>query len=1642
MSTATPIKMLMHFNKNTKIVFLNVNTILNNEDEICVQLIVTNNDNTKNVFVNGLEYSNKMVYKVQSKNAIFAISIKDEDMADDWQFKITVKDESDKVVIEADCYVDNSIIQTYDFFSKSCKTIDSDIDSFMLLRTNPKLTGNIKLVVDESYNLYLDTFKVSSTSMLNQREYRKQMISSDGDYASDVHRVFGSLPQGELYNVHHDSYDPHKNYYDINLQIENVYEYGAENNTDNLYTENMKILAPLFIGRSIPTSFVIFRSDVISNSDINMTDIQMLKSIIKDAQVVKTFDLRNNTSIGSYLNKYKDMVYQFLSGACSLQFIEQEYDQDSENYRQGRNTWKGVGVGKGVLCEMMETSYFMTQILSSEECVQERLNMYILDGFYRNGLLYPNILNLEFMFNDPTAEPFKIYNYFGLYLTDNDFLSFQETVKVSDQMMYIKDGQSVDFYDTTAQILMDTEYNDRIYMMSTANDLHVIKKLDDAMEFIKRDVLNKPSDNLVHNGTNPVVFRHKSFLTMEFTRQIRYGEHFRFFIKNKQADGASGVLYDVVASNDQRLLWMDDCVGGYVNKNILYADNGTFIDVLTVPFSVMTDDNMGMCGLGEQLRRLNVAIKRLKGDLDVISFSDCEMSFGSMTNGVKFYHVMGQTLDDYDNEIVELVGEDDHEVRYMVDYIRYYNYNNIVRCQDMQEYYNKFTGLYANIEHMPYVVDNDIILFKNDADFTRFICCVDFIDTEDTQGYYVYEVDIDVYDKLKDIMYPLIYTKNGYQPIGKFKVMMYGLEVHDEQIYEVHSSSTFNSVLNPYDLKHSMVLSVAEKAEGQYLNICKPIACNLGIAGIHSVKDLDMTLDIKYTVGFDGMHRSEFKKGEVVKLDNMDYRLWTLVPYRLISGHFMGITLTNDTIFYFSKNKLFYMGGNGLQVQDLSYGSVTFDDDTVIEMADGMPIGVKEYQQTLPEMTEKNFFVSAQRTNMLDMPLIPPVNCNWRSMGVYMDGTSLLDYRNLRPEYVQQGNFVQTTYSPSNDANSAMCSIDAQVSCTMDGEDNGEHTLLSLQCDQKYKNVIHKYLQGRNIQSAICHYNTFVNTLSFVYYGVQFYIRMTSQEYKNAIQLNDLDHFLVYVVNDPNDSMRNDIYINYDEQMIMLVNHVFDNATTFSTNELKYVETNANNTAIIKNASYKWSRCAFAYDMLNASIVRRDDIFGYCLPKVNSVDGWNFNNCMYVQIDTIDKLYLRSTNQDSSWPSAYMFSFKFNDDYMTNEFYDVPVTGESIDLIDIISWDTSSTTYLYDGKKGSLTSLYCDDDDAFSKNTRLTQCREAYIIHNTFTSKDETDAEIMQEYMKSWSNNINIYMISSQTKIIKTSDTYKPIVITTEMPIRVKYNQGLFMPNFKDMLTFQNHDDISERIHIDTVGAHTSLEGINRLDRYYYNKIMRDDTRCTDNFYSVQRSLVEFSWGNMYRIYNNDESYTSYYGYQLGVLDKTFFASCCINIPREDMIVNDWEDKDDNYTTHILSDHNQYSTGQDTLMFKLNVTRCFHKLLLQNDKLTENWKRMFGQNNSQYDLYIQNFITHTIDSFYDCGDLTVKVYKKYKEGTLTDNERFMRTTPEDMSDFDECMNLTTEVGDENSEKILTIKDADYMNYIYYIEVVIKRFGSN
>jgi len=49
----------------------------------------------------------------------------------------------------------------FETFENKGQDIDTGLDSYMLIRTNPKLTGNVKLVVDTDYNIYLDTFKAS-----------------------------------------------------------------------------------------------------------------------------------------------------------------------------------------------------------------------------------------------------------------------------------------------------------------------------------------------------------------------------------------------------------------------------------------------------------------------------------------------------------------------------------------------------------------------------------------------------------------------------------------------------------------------------------------------------------------------------------------------------------------------------------------------------------------------------------------------------------------------------------------------------------------------------------------------------------------------------------------------------------------------------------------------------------------------------------------------------------------------------------------------------------------------------------------------------------------------------------------------------------------------------------------------------------------------------------------------------------------------------------------------------------------------------------------------------------------------------------------------------------------------------------------
>ena len=179
-------------------------------------------------------YLNKKVnYSIYTYNtdidAIYTLSFDKFNLPDNFSelyftFDIQVKSTENSNILSFPVSVNivsitSKLLQLYNY---QANIIGDDTGSFMVLRTNPKLTGNIKLVVTEDYKLYLDTFKVSSASILNERKYRHQSVAANGNYAHDVKTIFSDLPKGVLYNVHSDAYLPHKNYYDINIQIENT----------------------------------------------------------------------------------------------------------------------------------------------------------------------------------------------------------------------------------------------------------------------------------------------------------------------------------------------------------------------------------------------------------------------------------------------------------------------------------------------------------------------------------------------------------------------------------------------------------------------------------------------------------------------------------------------------------------------------------------------------------------------------------------------------------------------------------------------------------------------------------------------------------------------------------------------------------------------------------------------------------------------------------------------------------------------------------------------------------------------------------------------------------------------------------------------------------------------------------------------------------------------------------------------------------------------------------------------------------------------------------------------------------------------------------------------------------------------------
>lgn len=308
-----------------------------------------------------------------------------------------------------------------------------DNKSFAVLRTNPKLTSNVKLLVSSLGDLFLSSFRANKE--LSRIEYQKYEVNSNGRYSYDIASFYKGLSLTQIYQTLR-TYPDTTVYSDYAFQYEDQYIAGAIQNSTKLYDEQYKIFAPLWLEKKIPSKFVIYRVENADYSaiypDNNAGQTGRILELLKNATIIKTFDLGKSSKIGEYLNNHVNDKYFPLAPL-------------SVNFKEGsQSTYNGIDIVQGGFTSKAEQfDKYYTQVDYPEIFSNE----IITNGFERNGIVSANLINLEFLFDDTDAVDYKIYRYFGLYVDEVEEGSFYSDGINPEGAISIKSNTYKSFYD-------------------------------------------------------------------------------------------------------------------------------------------------------------------------------------------------------------------------------------------------------------------------------------------------------------------------------------------------------------------------------------------------------------------------------------------------------------------------------------------------------------------------------------------------------------------------------------------------------------------------------------------------------------------------------------------------------------------------------------------------------------------------------------------------------------------------------------------------------------------------------------------------------------------------------------------------------------------------------------------------------------------------------------------------------------------------------------------------------------------------------------------------------------------------------------------------------------------------------------------
>lgn len=1406
--------------------------------------------------------------------------------------------------VDVSIYIRPNIISGSDINLYETTNVQSDGDtSYLLMRTNPKFSGNIKLVADSSNRIYLDTFKVSD--VLSNKKYRRQIVSGNSVFSGDVRRVFGDLPLGELYRLdNEDVLDISLPKTDLFDQYDLNYSYGSRLFKDELYSEDYAMLAPLWINKNIPSYFAIFRLDGVYNEETyeDGGDLSVLgEKYISGGDLLSTWSLKEASPIGTYMRNHVKEVLQFRSPVFLSLTDPAQTDFDP-------NTWYGIAVDKGIMTGRSEVPYFFNQKAGNFT----DMNAFISEGFERNNLLIPNLINMEYVFDDEEVDLYTMHRYFGLYLTENELykISYYADASGGDIRILSLDGRdsSIFFnssiFDPCTGDVVD-EYSNRIFGLDdvlTFNRITNKSHANGSDYSAVQEWVNKPGNNLFSAPVEKRQFN--DFVTLKINNLLNPGEHLRIINKTQN------IIWEIYGSN-----WDIINAGESINYASVVEEDG-YPTLYRTMFSTKGS-------ISDQI----VAIQKAFN-----VFEDYEGT--PFKSGIRKTDTFSLLIKD------EFIG-DQYQFQRITSNVSYscgstYTFNTGASPSDIS-FFGRLTPSSEDIEIVS--CDSSFGPINFELFGNRQSIMFDFIDPS---TYSIYSLSSIYKSLFQDFVMYLSENDEWYRLIRDT-----GVEINETNIYN------YLYVEDPVESNDNIIVmtqNLIKLVNGNIWNAYAVYPLIVSLMGINPVKDIDYTV-YDSSIGYESEYwydRSDDPSTYFFSLSSSESKyIDTRGSYNIISGSGV-IQIGDDSSIYYPGFKFNTFFGDA---------SIMTSSNTVITY--NTLDGSANFPSYVPGSSEEDlndYYWDPDTKTFLKYSLTVPTVSKWVGLGtdargnplrlilngdIFESSTNFIPYNGWFENEISYPSFKYLDSGDRAWESYVYFDINDTVSYT---EDSSVYyrTLRNFMIENPEIDVFSKILYfnkdvaGTFVRSSIVYYNQYKDTAEGIINGLNLSLAV-SPSAKNILDIKDWDRYRFSLISTPsrnrNSNSPMEVIINENTETILIIwyqgndllNYTYRNSSELpGKNILDDDSLNVKWQAFVDGSSnYSYVKAPFfIYTNLLATPIQ--NIYGssnsgypesVCSPFVQ----YNWNT-----IDNVNSIFNAYGSNYVTGGGTFTYALNYNTIYQKVDYNFIESSSTIGKFIINQSWQYNTNINQYSDDTTELSSFQ-------------------YILDN---------------------NNIDYYILRG-TDLIENSDfVVKPLSISTISPKEYLAEDasssiytylGWYRPKFNSIFNFNGNetDELISIIEKDFTLGNTYFRSYNDIPQFWFNRVV-ENINSTDISIGNAISFLE-SW-NVFKAQWDAEYYTLgregdeslVDGYNSALEMPSFFGSKLIKLP------NVFELEDWDVTTASSQDGNNWNT------LEFNLTRNIINSFKSNEIFIENWSDLTNSDN-----VIDGYIKETIVSYYN-----------------------------------------------------------------------------